>query len=201
MKKSLYTLFLALVLMTIPTLAKAQDKGGNWFIGTGIGANMLYDNLKFSPATPSGQLYVGKWFNPSLGFRAAVQGILARPADPRKTWFSEDSFFGLYQLHVDGMWNFMNTFTSYKRDRVWNPALYLRLNGGLASSLGTHKAHFGLGGGWINQFRVNDFMGIALDLNAIVTNEKVFRTNHGGRLVMIGSATVGVVFDLTTRGF
>ena len=117
MKKSIFTLTLAL-LLAIPTLSKAQEKGSNWFIGTGIGANMLYDNLKFSPATPSGQLYVGKWFSPSFGFRVALQGILARPADPRKTWFSEDSFFGLYQLHADGMWNFMNTFTSYKRSTV-----------------------------------------------------------------------------------
>jgi hypothetical protein len=44
-------------------------------------------------------------------------------------------------------------------------------------------------------------MSIALDLNAIGTNEKFFRTDHSGRFVIIGSATVGVVFDLGTRGF
>ena len=200
MKKTLYTLILAVILMAIPTFAQAQEKGGNWFLGIGVGANALYDNAHISAASPSAQLYAGKWFTPSFGFRVALQGILARPADPRN-WFSDNTVFGLNQLHVDAMWNFMNTFTSYKRERVWNPALYLRLNGGLASSLGTNKAHFGLGGGWLNQFRINDFMSIALDLNAIVTNEKLFRTDHTGRFVIIGSATVGVVFDLSTRGF
>ena len=200
MKKTLYTLTLALVLMTIPTLGNAQNKNGNWFIGIGIGVNALYDNAHISPASPSAQLYAGKWFTPSFGARIAVQGILARPADP-ENWFSDNTVFGLNQLHIDGMWNFMNTFTPYKRERVWNPALYLRLNGGLASSLGSHKAHFGVGGGWLNQFRINDFMSIALDLNAIGTNEKLFRTDHSGRFVIIGSATVGVVFDLGTRGF
>lgn len=200
MKKALYSLTLVLALLATSTLSQAQKKN-NWFVGAGIGCNMLYDNHYFSPATPAAQLYAGDWFTPAFGFRAALQGILGRPADPSKDWFSEDTVFGLYQLHADGLWNFMNTFTPYRSNRVWNPALYLRVSGFLASSLGTHKGHVGIGGGWMNQFRLNDFMSIAVDLNAIVTNEKVFRTTHRGTLLLIGSATVGVVFDLGTRGF
>jgi hypothetical protein len=138
MKKALYTFTLVLVFLTLSHFSQAQNKSGNWFIGIGIGANALYDNAHISPASPSAQLYAGKWFTPSFGARIAVQGILARPADP-ENWFSDNTVFGLNQLHIDGMWNFMNTFTPYKRERVWNPALYLRLNGGLASSLGSHK--------------------------------------------------------------
>ena len=201
MKRILYIFTLALAVTAASVRAHAQEKGSNWFLGTGIGANLMFDNARLSPASPAGQLDVGKWFNPSLGFRTSVQGLLSRPADARDTWFSENTFFGLYQLHVDGMWNFMNTFTRYKHNRVWNPALYVRLNGGLATSLGVNKLHAGVGGGWINQFRVSDFMSIALDVNAIFTNEKIFRTDHSGGLLVMGSATLGVVFDLTTRGF
>jgi len=201
MKRTLYSLTLVLALLAICTLSQAQNKN-NWFIGAGIGCNMMYDNAKLSPVAPSGQFYVGDWFTPSFGFRTALQGILARPADARNTWFSDNTAFGLYQLHVDGLWSFMNTFTTYNPKRVWNPALYLRFSGFLASSLGVNKAHVGLGGGWMNQFRVNDFMSIALDLNAILTNEKVFRTDHSGRFVILGSATIGIVFDLGgNRGF
>ena len=200
MRKALYSLTLVLALLASSNLSQAQKKN-NWFVGAGIGCNMLYDNHYFSPASPAAQLYVGDWFTPAFGFRAGLQGILARPADSSNHWFSDDTVFGLYQLNADGLWNFMNTFTPYKSNRVWNPALYLRVSGFLASSLGTHKGHAGIGGGWMNQFRLNDFMSIAVDLNAIVTNEKVFRTNHSGNLLIIGSATVGVVFDLGTRGF
>lgn len=201
MKRTLYSLTLALALLAGSTLSQAQDKGTNWFIGFGIGGNMVYDNASFSPVSPSAQLYAGKWFTPSIGARAAMQGILGRPASPGDNWFSEDTFFGLYQLHADAMWNFMNTFSSYKPNRVWNPALYARVSGILASSLGTHKGHVGVGGGWMNQFRLTDFMSLALDMNAVLTDEKVFRTDHTGRFVIFGSATIGVVFDLTKRGF
>ena len=200
MKRTLYSLTLVLALLATCTLAQAQKKN-NWFIGAGVGCNMVYDNAQFAPVSPAGLLYVGDWFTPSLGFRTTLHGILSRPADPRDNWFSDDTAFGLFQLHVDGLWNFMNTFSSYKPNRVWNPALYLRVSGILASSLGTHIGHVGLGGGWTNQFRVNEFMSIALDLNAIVTNEKAFRTDHSGRFLMLGSATLGVVFDLGVRGF
>ena len=199
MKRILYSLTLVLALLSVSNRTQAQSK--NWFIGAGIGVNMVYDNTKFAPASPAGQLYAGKWFTPAFGFRTAIQGIMARPADPRKSWFSDNYVFGLYQLHADGMWNFMNTFKSYDPKTVWNPALYLRVSGLLASSLGTHKGHVGVGGGWLNQFRINDFMSIAVDLNAILTNEKVFRTDHYGQFILFGSATVGVVFDLTASGF
>ena len=95
----------------------------------------------------------------------------------------------------------MNTFQSYKPNRVWNPALYMRVSGILASSLGSHKGSVGIGGGWMNQFRVTDFMSVALDLNAILTSEKTFRTDRSGRFAILGSATIGVVFDLGFRGF
>ena len=199
MKRTLYTLTLIVAVLATSTLSQAQNKGTNWFIGTGIGCNLVLDNAKMAPASPAGQLFVGKWFTPAFGARANVHGIMARPANPRKIWFSEDSFFGLDQLHFDGLWNFMNTFTPYKPDKVWNPALYCRVSGILASSFGTHKANVGVGGGWLNQFRLTDFMSLALDVNAVLANEKVYRTDHSGRFIFFGSATIGLVFDLTSR--
>ena len=201
MKRFVYTLTLALALLAISTPSQAQKKN-NWFVGTGIGCNFIYDNLYFSTPTPAGQLYVGDWFNPSVGFRTAVHGLMGKPADPQDNWFSEDTVFGLFQLHLDGMWAFMNTFTHYNLNRYWNPSLYLRVSGLLATSLGNNVASFGVGGGWLNQFRVSDFMSIAIDLNVVVANEKPFRSNYDHFTpTLFGSATVGVVFDLGHRGF
>ena len=201
MKRFVYTLTLALALLAISTPSQAQRKN-NWFVGTGIGCNFIYDNLYFSTPTPAGQLYVGDWFNPSVGFRTAVHGLMGKPADPQDNWFSEDTVFGLFQLHLDGMWAFMNTFTHYNLNRYWNPSLYLRVSGLLATSLGNNVASFGVGGGWLNQFRVSDFMSIAIDLNVVVANEKPFRSNYDHFTpTLFGSATVGVVFDLGHRGF
>ena len=199
MKRTLYILTLFLALMATSTLAQAQKKN-NWFIGAGLGGNMLVDNNKISPVSPSGQVYVGDWFNPSLGFRAGVSGILGRPADARN-WFSENTAFGLYQLYADFLWNIRNTFVKYKPNRVWNPVLYARLDGILASSLGVTKGHVGIGGGLANQFRVRDFMSISLDVNAVLTSEKTFRTDHSGGFLVVSNVSLGVVFDLGYRGF
>ena len=199
MRRTLYILTLFVAMLATSTLSQAQKKN-NWFVGAGLGCNMLIDNGQLSPVSPSGQVYVGDWFNPSLGFRAGVSGILGRPADARN-WFSENTAFGLYQLYADFLWNIRNTFVKYKPNRVWNPVFYLRIDGILASSLGTHKGHGGAGAGLANQFRVNDFMSISLDVNAVLTNEKAFRTDHSGGFLVISSATLGVVFDLGVRGF
>ncbi len=199
MRRTLYILTLFVALLATSTLSQAQKKN-NWFVGVGLGGNMLVDNGKISPVSPSGQLYVGDWFNPSLGFRTGVSGILGRPADARN-WFSENTAFGLFQLYVDFLWNIRNTFVKYKPNRVWNPVFYLRVDGILASSLGTHKGHGGIGGGLANQFRVSEFMSISLDVNTVLTNEKAFRTDHSGSFLLVSSASLGVVFDLGYRGF
>jgi hypothetical protein len=200
MNRTLYILTLSLALLATSTRSQAQKKN-NWFAGLGFGGNMLVDNNKISRVAPAGILYIGDWFTPSVGFRAGVGGILGYPADPGNTWFSESSAFGLYQLQADFLWNFRNTFITYKPSRVWNPFLYLRVSGILASRLGINKGHGGAGAGLANQFRLNDFMSISLDINALITSEKAFRTDHSGRLLLVSNATLGLVFDLGYRGF
>ena len=199
MRKTLYILTLFVALLATSTLSQAQKKN-NWFVGASLGGNMLVDNSQISRVSPSGTLYVGDWFTPSIGFRTGLSGILGRPADARN-WFSENTAFGLFQLYADFLWNIRNTFITYKTNRVWNPVLYARVDGILATSLGVNKGHVGVGGGLVNQFRVNEFMSIALDINSVLTSEKAFRTDHTGRFLFVCSATLGVVFDLGTRGF
>jgi hypothetical protein len=200
MRKTLYILTLFVALLATSNLSQAQKKN-NWFVGVGLGGNILADNGKISPLSPAGTLYVGDWFKPSLGFRAGLSGILGRPADARNNWFSENTAFGLYQLYADFLWNIRNTFIPYKSNRVWNPVLYARLDGILASSLGVTKGHVGIGGGLANQFRVSDFMSISLDVNAVLTSEKAFRTDHSGGFLVVSNVSLGVVFDLGNRGF
>ena len=199
MRKTLYILTLFVALLATSTLSQAQKKN-NWFVGASLGGNMLVDNSQISRVSPSGTLYVGDWFTPSIGFRTGLSGILGRPADARN-WFSENTAFGLFQLYADFLWNIRNTFVKYKPNRVWNPVFYLRIDGILASSLGAHKGHAGAGAGLANQFRVNDFMSISLDVNAVLTNEKAFRTDHSGQFLLVCSASLGLVFDLGYRGF
>lgn len=55
--------------------------GSNWFVGVGVGAQMLFADHStrqmkfFDQLTPNFDLYVGKWFTPGLAIRLGVSGI------------------------------------------------------------------------------------------------------------------------------
>lgn len=95
----------------------------NWFVGAGAGASMYFgpsdqhadflDRLTVNP-----MVQVGKWFNPYLGVRAALQG-------GRIHTFSGNEGQNMYSmthlnLHADFMFNVTNYFMSYKENRVYN---------------------------------------------------------------------------------
>lgn len=81
----------------------------HWFISGAIGYNGFSDN-----GYTSGfglEANVGRWFTPEIGVRAGISGI---------TGYSGNFLY----THIDGIWNFTNTFWGYDSKRFWEPSLY-----------------------------------------------------------------------------
>jgi len=208
MKKTFSIIFAAAALLLSATVSNAQNRGpyltnagkDNWFIGFNAGVNTVYDNLSFADIAPAVDVNFGKWFTPSVGFRAGYHGLQANPA-VSSNWFSGDETFFSHFAHVDGLWNLANAFGGYKANRVWNPVVYLQAGPMFFHQEDNHRLTFGLGAGFMNQFRLGNHVSLALDLSAVVASERAMRTNHSGRFVTFPSATIGFVFDLGKRSF
>jgi len=174
---------------------------GNWFVELGGGVNFTYDEGKFSKAAPAIEVNFGKWFTPAIGFRAGYHGFKGLAAVNPESWISGNKAFGFNMAHLDAMWNIANT-SSYKLTRFWNPILYVR-GGWLFPTTEKEKGRQAVAGGLglANQFRLGNRVSLSLDVSAVVTAEREFRTVGMRRYVSFPTATGGLVFDLGPRGF
>ena len=206
MKKLISLIAAAAAAILLAGSLSAQDQyltngaGDNWFIGIGAGINTTYDNgtYLFKPGVAV-EADFGKWFTPSVGFRAGYHGISAFAADP-KGWFTGSDMFGYHFAHIDGLWNISNTLGGYKETRFWDFIPYLQ--GGLVVGTGNNKmrTNIGLGAGVINDLRLSEHVDLALEIGAVVVPEQMFRES-GGRFTFFPSATLGLVFNLGKTGF
>ena len=172
----------------------------NWFIGIGGGVNAMYDNRQFGGYGLAIDANVGKWFTPAVAFRVGYHGLKDVAADP-KGWFTGANPFNFHQAYADVMWNVATTLGGYKESRVWNPILYGRSAALFTSPVGSKTLghEFGMGAGLLNEFRLGEHVGLTLDLSAVVSREKEWRSY--GRFSFFPSATAGLVFHLGKSGF
>ncbi len=107
----------------------------NLFIGFGGGVN-LYTGEKDTRGnvgerikSPSVEVYIGKWFTPSIGGRFAYNGIQAKgwtenPDDVYARKYTKDGYnqqkFAISYLHGDFMWNISNAIGGYRDNRTWS---------------------------------------------------------------------------------
>ena len=172
----------------------------NWFIGIGGGVNAMYDNRQFGGYGLAIDANVGKWFTPAVAFRVGYHGLKDAPADAR-SWFSGNNPFNFHYGYFDAMWNVATTLGGYKETRVWNPILYTRGAALFTSVVGSDKIghEFGVGAGLLNEFRLGEHVGLSIDLSAIVSREREWRSF--GRFSFFPAATAGLVFHLGKSGF
>jgi len=129
------SLLLCLALAGMSVAAQTTDKpgrsatfkqnafGDNWFFGVGAGASMYFgpedqhasflDRMTVNPT-----VFVGKWFNPYIGARLALQGGKIHS-------FSGNEAQRMYSMthvnaHVDMMFNATNYFCKYDANRFYN---------------------------------------------------------------------------------
>ena len=165
----------------------------NWFVSGAVGVNALNVGVGHfdSPATAALDFNFGKWFNPMFGARVGWQGV--QIATSERT-------FGYNYVHGDLLWDVVSTFGGYKQDRLWtmmpyvNVGMYLNTSRSRLASKG-----FGAGVGLQNNFRLNHFLSVYLDLRATMMSERAVL--HSAGKVLMTSAMAGVQFDLGKSGW
>ena len=177
--------------------------GDNWFIQAGGGANFVLNSpANGSPVLgvpgPAAELYVGKWFTPSVGVRLGALGIKNRPNGTQTGWFSGRNPFWFGHADIDVMWNILNTF-NYNELRVWDLVPYLR-----GSAIYTNQGEGGhvepgFGFGLHNGIRLGKRVDLYLEVSMVGAREKAYRQR--GRVGFFPTASAGVVLKLGRVGF
>lgn len=171
----------------------------NTFIGLGAGVNSVLEKSyglgKIGLAT---DVYLGKWFSPTIGVRAGWHGI---NNTSKSGQFNKDPF---HYIHADFLWNISNAIGGYKETRLWNFIPYV--SGG-ASLIKHHNIkewdqEFNAGVGLLNSIRLGDRVNLNLDLGMLVGRAAAYQMK-GYRYNWVGfpTATLGLQFNLGRTGF
>ena len=190
----------------------------NWSVGIAGGVQTLVSGtgahnkgMDFGTAriTPELELNLTKWFTPVIATRFGLQGFwLEEEFQPRNlNHYSpkiEDGITYMTQtyLHLDVMWNFVNTFWGYRGNRFYNVVPYVQ--GGYLRlchpdhSLFTNEyrdREFVLGFGIYNTFRLAKALQATIDLRWGSFSGRYHDAYDGGTVTNL-SASVGLAYNI-----
>lgn len=205
----------------------------NWIIGIAGGVNLYMGEhdrqMKFNHRlAPAMDIYVGKWFTPSLGFRVAYSGGQGFGAtnvdtgfinstgtpytgvDEHKTLYWQE--FHMWNIHADFMLNLMNLIGGYK-ERVYNISPYFGIGYARAYALKSNENRFcnnRLAGlvGLYNTFNICPALDITVDLRGVLVPEdfegELGKRPEGGETYESEgylTASVGLAYKFKPRGW
>lgn len=170
----------------------------NWFIQLGGGVNSVF-NSGVGPVSPTGEVYIGKWFTPSLGLRLGAMGGLNKPNGTETGWFSGRDRFWFGHADFDVMWNVFNSF-NYNEHRFWDVVPYARFSAIYTKQM-SEVPHVepGIGLGVHNGLRLGKRVDLYLEVSAVAAREKAYRQR--GNVIFFPSATAGLVVRIGNTGF
>ena len=206
----------------------------NWIIGIAGGVNLYMGEhdrqMKFNHRlAPAMDIYVGKWFTPSLGFRVAYSGGqgfgltnnrfgLANSTGTYYTnskngedWLQYQEFH-MWNIHADFMLNLMNLIGGYK-ERVYNISPYFGIGYARAYALKGNEAKFcnnRLAGlvGLYNTFNICPALDITVDLRGVLVPQdfegELGKRPEGGETYESEgylTASVGLAYKFKPRGW
>ena len=172
--------------------------GDNWFVGVGAGVNSWWGKGVDGKAGVATDIYVGKWFTPSIGARVGWAGLKNKVV-ANDGFTACDGTFNCNTIHAELLWNLSNAFSGYKETRTWNVIAYPSF----AYMRARSNSEFGAGLGVINSFRVSNRVNINLDLSALATKSTYphVAPAPNTKLGVMPSAKVGVSVNLGRTNF
>ncbi|MCQ2147371.1 MAG: hypothetical protein MJZ16_07635, partial [Bacteroidales bacterium] len=179
----------------------------NWFIGIGAGVNsfVFVENAKPGLGL-AGDVFVGKWFTPSVGARLGWHGLTNSLKEVEKGYtLGADGKYWMNSVNADFLWNFSNAVSGYKETRTWDLIPYARF--GVYDFNGRDKAmtadlEYGAGLGLINDFRLGNHVDLFLDLSMVCIASRVSGIKpRDDKRGFIPSASLGLMFNLGKTGF
>ena len=193
----------------------------NWFIGIDGGAQIYFGEhdkqCKFGDRlAPALNIYVGKWFTPTVGARIGYSGIGQKGATqegihgldedvPGKGghgyWLKKQEF-SFWNIHADAMFNLANAVCGYKPEgHCWTLTFFAGPGWAHVYSEKPITNEITLNGGFINAFRLCDALDLNVNVMGMLVNEG-FDGETGGCLGEGNlSATVGLTYKFKPRGW
>lgn len=168
----------------------------NWWLSVLGGINSIGALKGFDGrVSPAVDLALGKWLSPQFGLRLGWQGL---------GWqFSSGDRRDFGYLHGDVLWNVLNTWIPYTRERRWDLAPYLHMGylretetGGGAVVDRTYAA----GAGLLGSYRLAEGLNLVLDARGALLPSGAAGPSIQGRVLAL-SLLGGLSFDLGQRGW
>lgn len=171
------------------TTFKQNGFGDNWFIGAGAGGSVYFgpedQHASFlDRVTVNPTVFVGKWFNPYIGTRLAIQGgkIHSFAGNDAQKMYSMTHF----NAHVDMMFNATNYFCKYDANRFYNfiPTVGIGYdkrdrNGALLKWHGFQG--FTFNASLLNTFRLTDKLSAFVEVGGAFIESRFDKGNRGGK--------------------
>ena len=189
---------------------------GDFFVGLSGGFNVLESagdkagsaGGRFSPAF---NVYVGKWFTPSVGVRVGYSGLTARGWTTRPGNFTygepSDGVYkkrmGFTYLHGDVLWNISNLLGGYRSDRRWEFVPFVSagwLHTNPRDRQGGEPDEFAMGAGLLNKIYLTDWLDLTLEARQLIFKERAVNPGTGG-IAGMTSVTVGLDFNISSPDF
>lgn len=193
----------------------------NWFLGVDGGTQIYFGEhdkqCKFGDRlAPALNIFVGKWFTPSVGARIAYSGIGQKGATQNDThgldaevpgkggsgyWLNKQEF-NFWNIHADAMFNLANAVCGYKPEgHVWNPTPFVGVGLAHVYSEEPKNTEISANVGLINAFRLCDALDLNVNVHAMMVNE-AFDGEYGNRWGEGNlSATIGLTYKFKPRGW
>lgn len=199
--------------------------GSNVFVGIGGGFNTsLGKEIKplgeFTiPNNWGAEIFVGKWFTPTVGARFGYKGVMDNFAYDgnsvvitlRNKPYASGEQIRYGYVHTDLLWNVSNAISGYKETRFWDFVPYVGA-GYLGINNGGTDNKFGVSAGLYNKIRLGKVVNLFVDVNIIASeNPLVIKSVETGKRVIdrntpllqrplyLPTATVGITFNLGKR--
>lgn len=177
----------------------------NWFVGVAAGPQVYFGDGDKTAAfgkriSPDLEIYVGKWFTPSVGFRFLYNGLYYKGAAPDANGAYVNNKFNYFNLQIDAMVNLCNLFCGWKEDRFWNCSPYAGVGYGRTYDAPTQNeitGHLGI----YNALRLCKALDFTIDLRSMLTNDRFDKEQGGRRFDGALSLSFGFAYKFAPRGW
>lgn len=187
----------------------------NWFISVGAGGQVYFGQNdsqgKFGKRiAPAFDFSVGKWFVPTIGIRAQVNGFKLKgfTYDPNNMYATgKPDKDGLYKqswkqfnVHGDVLLNLSNWIGGYRFDRFYEAIPYLGF-GIMHACTSADNNVFTANAGLINKMRLSDAFDLNVEVRGAVFEKKFAGEPGGKRANGILTVTAGFSYKFKNRLF
>ncbi|MGM9789352.1 MAG: OmpA family protein [Candidatus Cryptobacteroides sp.] len=177
----------------------------NWFVGVAAGPQVYFGDGDKTAAfgkriSPDLEIYVGKWFTPSVGFRFLYNGLYYKGAAPDANGTYVNNKFKYFNLQIDAMLNLCNLIGGWKEDRFWSCSPYIGVGYGRTYEAPTQNeiaGHLGI----YNALRLCKALDFTIDLRSMLTNDRFDKEQGGRRFDGALSLSFGFAYKFAPRGW